>query len=472
MTELTQNQSAIVIGASIAGLVTARVLSDHFTKVYLIERDSLSALPQSRKGQPQANHAHILLARGLELLQRYFPGLSAELNAEGATVGDPGHAMIWHTYGGYRAPFSLGKQVLFASRPFLEWKVRERVLPLKNLEVLSGYSAERLVPDLLQQQVMGVRVTSPSGETFTWKADLIVDASGRGSRSGKWLEQIGYAAPQEVKVRCGTGYTTRVYRRQPKTSGLPSWIASTPHAPVERRGGAAFPVEGDRWIVSLFGWHGDHAPCQEEAFRAFARNLPTPELYSLVSRCEPLSDFFTHKFPYSLRRHYEKFDSFPQGYLVLGDAVCSFNPIYGQGMTSALLQAATLDELLQERQGDLWNIAEPYFQRIAKLIDIPWQTAVGEDFRYPQATGPRRWGTGLINAYLSWVHRATHTDPLVSKTLAEVLNLLAPPARLLTPRMVGRVLRNLMRPARLRPSAHRSTLPTLEPISHSSLVKA
>lgn len=441
MTEQTQNKSAIIIGASMAGLVTARVLSDHFEKVYLVERDPVHDKAESRKGQPQTHHIHILLASGLITLQNYFPGLVDDLKNGGATVCDPGENMIWNCYGGYRSTFKIGMQIMFASRPFLEWKIRQQVLKLKNIELLDRCSVNQLLTDVSGKQITGIQITNKEG-VATLNADLVVDAAGRGSQSGKWLEQLGFKKPEESKVSCKTGYTSRIYKRNPESERGSNWLAITPEAPKEQKGGGAFPVEGNRWIVSLFGWHGDHAPYDEAGFEAFAKSLPAPDLFHIVSQSEPISDFFMHKFPCSLRRHYEKLDRFPQGYLVLGDAVCSFNPIYGQGMTSSILQAAALDMLLKKRKGKLQDIARPYFRRVAHVIDTPWQIAVGEDFRYPQTTGKKRPGTAFINAYLTQVHRATHSDPVISKAFIEVLSMLRPPTYLFRPNIIGRVLRN------------------------------
>ena len=242
-------------------------------------------------------------------------------------------------------------------------------------------------------------------------ADLVVDCTGRGSRSPQWLAGLGYAAPSESEVKVDVGYATRSYRRNPAEAGASDWILCTPEAPAETRFGGMFPVEGDRWIVSIGGWMGDHAPTDEPGFLEYARNLPAPDIYNIISRSEPLSDITPHKFPSSLRRHYEKLARFPEGYLVLGDAICSFNPTYGQGMTSAAMQAAALDTLLVERKGNLAGLAPAFFKRAAKIMDTPWQLAVGEDFRFPQTTGPKPGGADSINRYVAQVHRATRITP-------------------------------------------------------------
>lgn len=439
----SSGQQAIVIGASMAGLLTARVLSDHFHHVTIIERDLIPDAPKARKGQPQVRHLHGLLARGFEVMAHYFPELPQALGGGGGIVEDMAQNMRWYCYGGYRARFEFGKQSVLTSRPFLEWQIRRQVVARPNVTLLDGWSVTQLVSSDDRSRVTGVEIAQHRGEQpRSLPADLIVDTAGRGSHSPQWLEMLGYTRPEESRVTCQAGYTTRLYRRDPNAPGSRDWVFITPEAPQETRGGGAFPIEGDRWVVSLGGWHGDHAPTDEAGFLAFAKSLPAPDIYDIVSRCEPLSEIYTYKFPASLRRHYEKLQHFPQSYLVLGDAVCSFNPLYGQGMTSAALQAAALDSLLTQRHGHLQGIAQPFFERVSKVIDIPWQIAVGEDFRFPETTGKKALGTDLINRYIGCVHRATHHDPVVGAAFLSVMNLIEPPRSLFHPRILWRVLKS------------------------------
>lgn len=439
----TNFKQAIIIGGSLGGLLTARVLSQHFEKVIILERDPIRSQPEPRKGQPQARHLHGLLATGLEVMTGYFPDLPQALADGGAVMGDFANTMQWYTYGGYRKRFEMGVQSTLMSRPLLEHLIRQRVLALPNVTLIDNCGVLGLETAVSNQRVTGVRVEYRDGrqgnETLT--ADLVIDCTGRGSRSAQWLKDLGYEAAPESKVRVDVGYATRIYRRDPADPRGTDWILVTPAAPKENRFGGLFPIEGDRWICSMGGWLGDHAPQDEDGFLAFARSLPAPDIYNIISQAEPISDIMPHKFSHSLRRHYEKLRRFPHGYLVLGDAISSFNPTYGQGMTSASLQAAELDKLLTNRN-TLDGLAPAFFKQAGKVIDIPWQLAVGEDFRFPQTTGPKPAGTDFINRYVAKVHRATLHDEVVGRAFLKVMNLMAPPPSLFHPRIIWRVLRS------------------------------
>lgn len=436
-------QHAIVMGGSLGGLLTARVLSSHFAQVTILERDTVANHPEPRKGQPQARHLHGLLATGLQVMTRYFPDLPEALADGGAVMGDFADTMQWYTYGGYRKRFKMGVQATLMSRPLLEHLVRERVLALPNVRLIDNCGVKGLVTvGVSNQQITGVLVEhrDDSKTTESLMADLVIDCTGRGSRTPQWLKELSYDAPPESEVKIDVGYATRVYRRNPADPRGTDWVLVTPEAPKESRFGAIFPIEGDRWICSMGGWLGDHAPLDEAGFLEYARRLPAPDIYNIIRQAEPISDVMPHKFPLSLRRHYERLRRFPEGYLVLGDAISSFNPTYGQGMTSAALQAVELDKLLAKRT-TLAGLAPAFFKRAAKVIDIPWQLAVGEDFRFPQTTGPKPPGTDFINWYVAKVHRSTLHDEVVGEAFLKVMNLIAPPPSLFHPRILWRVLR-------------------------------
>lgn len=436
-------EHAIVIGGSLGGLLVARALSDFSQRVTILERDVVEDGPLPRKGQPQVRHLHGLLAKGLDVLSAFFPDLKQGLLEGGAIFGDMGQAIRWYCYGGYRKQYQSGLTGALMSRPFLEWEVRRRVLALPNVTLLSACAVEGLLASADRRRVTGVRVVHREDtiRRDTLPADLVVDVSGRGSASAKWLAALGYAPPQESEVTVNVRYATRIFRRRPGDLPGAELLMVTGTAPVHKHGGMAFPLEGDRWIVTLAGVHGERPPTDEEGFIAFARELPAPDLYRLISRVEPLSEIVPYRFSASLRRHYEKLRRFPDGYLVMGDAVCSFNPIYGQGMTSVAMQAQTLYRLLAQRERKPHGLWRQLFKETAKVVDIPWQSAVGEDFRFAETQGPKAPGTDLINAYVTKVHAATHHDTVVYGQFLKVMNLMAPPSSLFRPAIMRRVLR-------------------------------
>jgi 2-polyprenyl-6-methoxyphenol hydroxylase-like FAD-dependent oxidoreductase len=438
---------AVVIGGSMAGLLAARVLSEHFGSVTILERDAVSDSPEARKGQPHVRHLHGLLARGLQVMAHYFPDLVEGLQQQGALIADMGEGMRWYTCGGYRLQAKSGMQGALMSRPLLEWQIRRRVLALPNVRMIDRCDVAGPVFTADNQRVSGVRASlrqpagvGVQGERF-YRADLVIDASGRGTATPRWLQDAGYDHPVESTVHVNMGYATRIYRRCPGDLPGAALLMVTAEGPHDKRSGMAFPIEGDRWIVSLGGINGDHPPLDEQSFLAFARSLPAPDVYELLLKLQPLSTIVPYKFPSSLRRHYERIERFPEGYLVMGDAICSFNPVYGQGMTCAALQAQALDELLAQRGGNLDGLAQAFFTRAAKIVDIPWQMAVGADFRFAGTVGEKARGVDFINAYLARVHRATHHDPVVLQEFLKVMNLVQPPASLFAPKVLLRVLR-------------------------------
>lgn len=437
-----EQEHAIVLGGSLGGLFTARVLADHFKRVTIIERDPVQDEPESRKGQPQTRHLHGVLEPTQRFIRNYLPGVEQNIIDGGAMVGDFGEFVRWYHFDGYKMQTNLNLRGMTLSRPFLEWHVRRCVTQIPHVTLMSETAALELMTNSDHSRITGVKVLHRANNEETAEvlnADLIVDVCGRGSITPKWLEQIGYQAPLEEEVTVRVGYATRVYRRTPdQLKGAEVlMIASTP--PTGKRGAYMFPIEGDRWIVTAGGWSGDHPPADEAGFMEYIRSLPTTELYDILSKAEPLSDIVTYKFPASRRRRYDKLSRFPDGYLALGDAVASFNPIYGQGMSSAAMQAEVLDESL--KQSNLEGIWRSFFERTAKVIDLPWQLTVGEDFRFPETEGKRPMGTDLINRYVALVHRATHRDPVVYRQFLNVMHLIAPPTSLMHPQIIWRVMR-------------------------------
>jgi 2-polyprenyl-6-methoxyphenol hydroxylase-like FAD-dependent oxidoreductase len=437
----TNRQQAIVMGGSLGGLLTARVLSKHFDRVTIVEKDRVTDRAESRPGQPQTRHLHGLLATGLEIMTDYFPDLPQALVANGAMINDFAGSMRWYVYGGYRARFESGFPIATIGRGLLECLVRERVLALPNIQLVDRATVTELQTTPDRERIVGIIVAQDGSPAQILSADFVVDVTGRGSRSSQWLAALGYEPPPESKVHVDVGYATRMYRRDPLDPRSQTWILNSPEPPQQTSFGAMFPIEGDRWLVSIGGWHRDRSPISESGFLELVRSLPSPDIYDIISQSEPLGEIVPYKFPFSLRRHYERLRRFPTGYLVLGDAISSFNPTYGQGMTVAALAAVELDRLFTAQISPA-HLAQTFFQQMGRIIDAPWQLAVGEDFRFPQTTGIKPFGTDFINLYVTQIHRASLRDVVVGAAFLRVMNLIAPPLSLVHPQILWRVLWN------------------------------
>lgn len=439
---------AIVIGASMAGLLAARVLANHFREVVVLERDVLPPEPVARRGVPQGRQSHLLLNRGTEAVQRFFPGLCEELVSAGALLGSPRQVRLW-LRGGYIDASAYDSLFLLVSRPLLEHHVRRRTLALPNVR-LRHADAAALLADDSRRRVTGVRIATPRqrGGEEDLPSDLVVDAAGRGSRAAVWLEGLGYRAPASEHLDVGIGYTTRVYRRQPDHLGGHLLVLSTT-APPHWRFGVLIAQEHDRWTLSTGGYVGDHAPTTEDAFLDFVRSLGAPEIHEVAASAEPLSDLVPYKFPSSVRRRYDALSDFPDGYLVVGDALCSFNPVFGQGMTVAALDAEALERSLAKGRHQL---ARRFFATSAPAIQQAWDLVIGDDLRNPSVEGRRTPMVRGLRWYLDRLIAVAHHDPEIGARFLRVTGMQAAPPSLLRPSTVARVAAGRWRARRGRPA--------------------
>lgn len=435
---------AVVIGASIAGVSAASALADHFAEVVVIDRDRLPACGEHRKGVPQSRHAHGLLARGREDLERLFPGLTDRLAGAGALAADNVADGLWYMQNGYHARPRTGLHGMLQSRVLLEGTLRAMLAERSNVRLRDRTDVIRPLYDAANRRVAGVALSSREGGMIeNLPADLVVDASGRGSRAPEWLTAWGYPAPPEMLVKSDVAYTSRVYPRRPGDIGGARFAVVTTVPPVAR-GAALLAIEGERWHLTLFGLVGDAAPPDEEGFRAYAASLPTGDILGIVASRAPIGETARYGMPGSRRRFYERLDRFPDGFLVFGDAICSFNPTFGQGMTVAAAQAVALRTVLAQGRAGL---GLRFFRVAGKLVDSPWRIAASADWRFDRVPGERARGTGIVNAWLDRVHLAAHSDPLVALAFHRVANLYRAPTSLFAPSVVLRVVAHSLRRA-------------------------
>jgi 2-polyprenyl-6-methoxyphenol hydroxylase-like FAD-dependent oxidoreductase len=424
--------STAVVGASVAGLLTARVLSELVDEVVVFERERVPDSPVPRGHVPQGKHLHLLLTAGLDLLTAWFPGIDDELEQLGAVWVDGTRAWVYQA-GGYRAQGDWGRPALSMTRPLLEQVVRRRVAALANVRLQDGVVVDRVeVSD-------GPVVDGVVVDGAVHRADLVVDCSGRPSRIAHQLESSGVLAPPVTRVTIDCAYASGFLPRSVDDLDG-SFLVCGSSPPVSFRVAAVLPVEGDRWMVTLAGVHGDAPGTSESEVLAFARSLLSPAVGQLIEQVGPLSSVASYRFPASQRRHYEKVRDLLPGFVTLGDAACSFNPIYGQGMSCAALQADALGAVV--RQVDLRSADLPreFHRRAARIIDAPWAIAVGADFLHPQTVGPKARGTDQVNRYVLRVIKGSHTSVRLARSFNGVLNLVEPTTSLARPSVVARVL--------------------------------
>jgi 2-polyprenyl-6-methoxyphenol hydroxylase-like FAD-dependent oxidoreductase len=427
-------EHALVIGGSIAGLLTGRVLSDYFDKVTILERDHIEPRPAVHKSTPQGHHLHTMLLGGLRILSNLYPGFTDQLRNMGAVpvqmtrdfpIHRPG-GVVYSLTGAVTEPRDLGIELYSQSRGLFEHCVRQCTLARDNINAQCDSPVTGLM--YVNGRVEGACYNN-NGERRWLAADLIIDCGGRGSQARRWLTEIGFDSPPETVIGVDFAYSSTKFHIPECDDLAARYQLFGGPPPLYTRGALLTKIENDIWQLSLGGRFGDYPPQDEDGFMAFARELPTPRLYELLQDAERIETISHHRFPTSVLRRYERLERFPGGFLVLGDAISSFNPVYGQGMSSAALQAQALAEILEERAGSpvgLNGIASAFFPKAAEVISLPWTLAANFDFSYPQTTGERPQMTPERLRYLLILDSLSAQDPEVQKTLVEVFGLARP----------------------------------------------
>lgn len=438
MKALSSRSHAIIIGGGIAGLLAAKVAVLHFEQVTLVERDVYPEEPVFRAGTPQARHLHSLLLRGQQTLEDLFPGLKDKVIKQGAIERDYGCESVYY-YGG-RCPVLPPLPQLqgwSCSRVLLEWQVRQEVLSSDRLCLLEGHEVIGLLVE--DEAVKGVSIrkrTRDGGHRHLQELHgaLVIDASGHDSKMPEWLKAQGYPAPEETVVDAKLGYVSRVYRLSPQEF---TWKNIAIQG--SGRGGVMTQIEGGNWMVVLAG-SGEDAPptTDEEAYLAFAQSLPDAALYDAIKDAVALSPLYGYRRTENRLRHYERLSRFPEGVLILGDAVCSLNPLYGQGMTVAALEVSLLDTHLRSLRKGKKGFSRRFQQRLRRVLSFPWQLATAADMRVIDEAKPSKkpW----LRSYLEHVITLLPSDPHILLAFLEVMHMLHSPLFLFRPTIFSKVI--------------------------------
>lgn len=449
-------------------MCTARVLARHFEKIVVLDRDSYPPCGEHRVGVPQSHHAHSLLVRGQKELERLFPGFEAAMLRQGAVKLDAQESFAFLRKWGWARRRKSGFRSLWASRPLFEGVIRSELARIPNVELRQRCSAVGLrIERNGRPRASGVVVHEDAGTT-TLAADLIVDASGRGSKAPRWFEAAGLEPPRDDVVEPFVGYASRFYRRPPEErrpkhwwwDGL--WIEFV--APDLPRGAVAFPTENNLWLVTAVGFGKDYPPGDEQGFLAFLETLASPIVAEAVKVCTPMSDVVVNRSTTNRFRRYETWKVELDGFLAVGDSVCAFNPVYGHGMSSAAASAGELTRAIATVGLGPARLPREHFSNQAKFLRNVWALAAGADFAWPHTAGPRPSGSALLRPYFRLLGESVHCDARIMRRSSRVLHLLDHPSQLLSPAMVGAVLLSTLK-RRFRPGAPllaRGSLPPTE----------
>jgi 2-polyprenyl-6-methoxyphenol hydroxylase-like FAD-dependent oxidoreductase len=442
-------KQAVVIGAGMGGLAAAKAVAPHFEKVIVFDRDSLPNEPTPRLGTPQARHTHGLLAGGCHALEHLFPGIELDLVEAGAVRMRMRRDMRFEAPGYDPLPRrDLGFDQFGLSRPALERVCRRRVERERNIEFKPRMRVTELTASPDNGGVAGVRFEDTRGTPGSLAADLVVDASGRASPTLRFLEAIGSAKPPVIEIGIDQAYATAVFEKPEDAPTDWLFVLHVPTPPGSSRFGIIMPMEGRRWSVSLCGNHGEAPPGDIDGFMAFAKSFRMPTIYNAIRNAKRVGDIARFGMPCSVLRAFDKLDRFPRGLVPLGDSVCRFPPVQGQGMSVAAQEAHVLASVLESRRrfGDpLDGLAEAFLAEIQPLLEAPWAVAMN-DLVYPQTGGERPPDFEKRLQYTRALMRLAAEDAEVDKVLAEVRALLKPQSALREPELASRVM-SMMAPA-------------------------
>ena len=465
-----EEDKAIVIGGGIAGLLSARILSGHFSKTIVLEKDRYPKEKGPRNGTPQANHIHVFLAKGMQTIIDLFPGIEEKLLSQGGHKIDVISKAKFKFPTGWARNFNSDMNTIVCSRQLLEYTIRQEILKKYfNVKIIENTRVIGLATTIDSEQkiITGVNMIYGNGKnnndnndinkTTTINANLVVDASGRRSETPIWFEKIGLEKPNETKINSFIGYAgRRVQLLSTQSSPLLSnykVVVVFTNPPNNPRMVVMTAIEDNQWQLGLLGIGKTYPPTDEKGFLNFAKELGVEDIYKIVRDAKPISNIYGYREDGSRLYHYEKIKKWPKNFIVLGDAVSAFNPIYAQGVTVAAIQSKILDNLLYKYKkintaADLKKGFEIKFQReIAKLNSLPWLLGTSEDLRWSSTEANKKMNpfTKIIQRYSKHVILLTPNSRLATKSFLEMLNMVKSPAVLFHPLLIAQVLAQVIK---------------------------
>jgi len=428
---------AIVIGGSIAGLLAARVLSDYFKEIIMIEKDDYVEGDKVRNGVPQANHVHILLVKGREILQDFFPELEKDLVKKGANKIDFLNDSRYRLPSGWAPKFNSGIITFACTRTLLENTIRQQIQKITKIKIENG----KYVTSLALETPNKVSLKTKDGKEI--QGDLIIDCTGRNTKTPCWLEDIGFPKPQETKIDSFVRYATRRYIPSKNHRKWKMLVVLNKPTTNPRIGGI-YPIEDGKWLVGLYAIGKNHPPADEKGFLEFTKNLESMELYDALKDATPDSEIHGYQVQGSRKYHYEEMLRWPENFIVLGDAVSVFNPYYGQGITSAALGAKALDYMLKNYKIEK-GFTRKFQKRLAKTISLPWVLGTSEDMRWPTTLGKRpNMITRLVQNHAQKVLLLVPKSTLATKSFLQMMHMIKSPAILFHPIILLQLFANFI----------------------------
>ncbi|PGN12883.1 glutamate synthase [Bacillus cereus] len=433
---------AIVIGGSMAGKFAAKALSTSFKEVIIIEADERWDGKSSRKRVPQSNQPHVLLKGGENAIEELFPNITNELIEAGSIINNFTRDLKWHQFGLWKQPFIGEVHMIQQSRPLLEWHIQKRIHQISNITIKYETLVKGLLVDAKLNKVCGVKVkyleTNTQEEVH---ADLVVDASGFGSKSIEWLREYEIKV-QEEKVRIDLFYATKMFKLKENEELDCCNMLMSPSFPDNPYGVLIQTIEDNRYFVTFSGYANEKAPQTDDEFYDFAENLSISNVTDFLNKAEGITDIKTYKIPYQVRRRFDLANNVPEGLLVIGDAQCRFDPVFGQGVSVAAMEAHQLQLLLQDRKQLDKTFTQQFYKKAATIIETPWDMTTTEISRHPQLKRELTTKQKFQLWYTKQIYRLSASNSDVYIRLVRVMNLIRSPFHLFHPKVLLSVLLN------------------------------